>query len=325
MFKYMDDIKVTISCTTYNHEDYISDALEGFLMQKTNFSYEIFVHDDASTDRTAEIIKEKKKRNPDKIKGIYQKENQYSRGVAIIFDILLPMAHGKYIALCEGDDYWNDPYKLQKQMEEMERHPECELCAHGAMVVEAKTKQVVDEVKRSSENCIFPPEKVIAGGGGFVATNSLMIKREQLERDIDLLREFPLDYFVQIMGSIRGGMLYLSDIMSSYRWMAKNSWSERMNKDLERCVEHIDRCNTMLERIDTRTNRKYKDIIAKVIVSNKIYQLELNGQYKCIVKNYAQVLRKMPCRQRLKIYIKAYFPWLKTIRDRIRNGHDKQQ
>ena len=321
----MDDIKVTISCTTYNHEDYISDALEGFLMQKTNFSYEIFVHDDASTDRTAEIIKEYEKRNPDKIKGIYQKENQYSRGVAIIFDILLPMAHGKYIALCEGDDYWNDPYKLQKQMEAMERHPECELCAHGAIVVEAKTKRGVDDIKRSSEDCIFPPEKVIAGGGGFVATSSLMVKREQLERDMDLIREFPLDYFVQIMGSIRGGMLYLADTMSCYRRMVKNSWSEKMNEDLERYIEHIERCNAMLKKINIRTNRMYKDIIEKAIVSNKIYQLELNGQYKCIVKNYAQVLHKMPCRQGLKIYIKAYFPWLKTIRDRIRNGHDKQQ
>ena len=313
------DIKVTVNCIAFNHEEYIADAIEGFLMQETDFFYEIFIHDDASIGRTAEIIKQYEKKYPDKIKGIYQKQNQYSQGVAILFDILLPMAHGKYVALCEGDDYWTDPHKLQRQVEAMERCCECDLCAHATAVVDARTKQIIDEIKPSDEKYIFMPEEIIAGGGGFVATNSLMIKKEQMERDADLIREFPLDYFIQIMGSIRGGMLYLADSMSCYRWMAKGSWSERMQNDLQGNIDFLERYCAMLKKINIRTDDKYKNVIEKVIEKKSICKLELKGEYKCIIKYYPQALNKMSCRQRLRIYINAYFPWVKILCDRIMN------
>ena len=102
---------VTISCITYNHEKFIAQAIEGFLMQKTNFEIEILIHDDASTDNTASIIREYEK-NDSRIKVIYQSENQFSKGVKPSLKFLWPIARGKYIALCEGDDYWTDPYKL---------------------------------------------------------------------------------------------------------------------------------------------------------------------------------------------------------------------
>lgn len=321
----MNNIEVTVCCITYNHEKYIVDAIEGFLMQETGFSYEIVIHDDASTDSTAEIVKQYESRYPNKIIGVYQEKNQYSQGADILFDIMLPMARGKYIALCEGDDYWTEPYKLQKQVEAMELHPECYLCAHAATIVDAETKQIINEIKPSAKECIFVPEEVIAGGGGFVATNSLFIKRDEMEKDANLLRGFSLDYFLQIMGSIRGGMLYLADSMSSYRWMAKGSWSEKMHKDLQMNIDFIERCCTMLNRINMRTGARYKDAIEKVIEINNINQLELKNECKYIVKNYSPVLSRMPRPQILRIYIKAYFPWLKTICDMIRGRHDKQQ
>ena len=99
---------VSICCLTYNHAPYIRDAIEGFLMQKTNFPVEILIHDDASTDGTADIIREYETRYPDIIKPIYQTENQYSKGVKISREYQFSRARGKYIALCEGDDYWTD-------------------------------------------------------------------------------------------------------------------------------------------------------------------------------------------------------------------------
>lgn len=114
---------VSIDCLTYNHEAYIRDALEGFLMQKTDFPFEILIHDDASTDQTANIIREYEKKYPGIIKPIYQKENQYSKEVNITTDFQYSRAKGKYIAICEGDDYWTDPYKLQKQVDFLETHP----------------------------------------------------------------------------------------------------------------------------------------------------------------------------------------------------------
>lgn len=121
---------VSISCITYNHEKYIRETIEGFLMQKTTFSIEILIHDDASTDKTAEIIKEYELKYPNLIKPIYQLENQYSKGVSISLTFNFPRAKGKYIALCEGDDFWADPYKLQKQVSFLEDNPEYGL-AHG--------------------------------------------------------------------------------------------------------------------------------------------------------------------------------------------------
>ena len=111
----MDKILVTIICTTFNQERYIRKALDGFLMQKTNFLYEVIVHDDASTDRTPSIIREYAEKYPHIIVPILQKENQFSKGVWITNDLLLPMAKGKYIAMCEGDYFWTDPNKLQMQ------------------------------------------------------------------------------------------------------------------------------------------------------------------------------------------------------------------
>lgn len=119
-----NDILVSISCATYNHESYIRQCLEGFVMQKTNFEFEILIHDDASTDGTTTIIREYVDKYPNLIKPIFQTENQYSKGVPISQTYNWPRARGKYIALCEGDDYWTDPYKLQKQVDFLEANPE---------------------------------------------------------------------------------------------------------------------------------------------------------------------------------------------------------
>ena len=122
-----DDIMVSILTLAYNHEPYIRQCLDGIVMQRTNFRFELLIHDDASTDETANIIREYEKKYPDIIKPIFQKENQYSKKVPIGATYLYPRAKGKYIALCEGDDYWTDPYKLQKQVDFLENHPEYSL------------------------------------------------------------------------------------------------------------------------------------------------------------------------------------------------------
>lgn len=131
---------VSISCITFNHAGYIRDALEGFLMQKTSFPFEILINDDASTDGTADIIHEYENRYPDLIFPIYQAENQFSkglRGLSSRFNV--PRARGKYIAICEGDDYWIDPLKLQKQVDFLEANPEYNMCWTRFKILEEDT------------------------------------------------------------------------------------------------------------------------------------------------------------------------------------------
>ena len=124
---------VSICCATYNHEKFIKEALDGFLMQKVNFSVEIIVHDDASTDKTSNIIREYSNQNS-QIIAVIQRKNLMSTGQNPTIDHALLRARGKYIALCDGDDYWTDPYKLQKQVDFLENNPEFSLCFHNVMV-----------------------------------------------------------------------------------------------------------------------------------------------------------------------------------------------
>lgn len=119
---------VSICTLAYNHEPYIRQCLEGFMIQKCNFKFEVLIHDDASTDGTAGIIREYEEKYPEIIKPIYQKENQYSQGIFIGVNFQYPRVLGKYIALCEGDDYWTDPLKLQKQVDFLEANSEYGMC-----------------------------------------------------------------------------------------------------------------------------------------------------------------------------------------------------
>src|SRR5690554_456442 len=135
---------LSICCTTFNHEKFLEKTLEGFLAQQTNFSFEIVIHDDASTDRTVEIIQEYAKKDS-RIVSILQTENQYSQNIKIWPNYLFPKAQGKYIALCEGDDYWTDPLKLQKQVDFLEVNPDYVICCHNAKIINENGEHIQDK------------------------------------------------------------------------------------------------------------------------------------------------------------------------------------
>ena len=137
---------VSIQCLVYNHEPYLRQCLDGFVMQKTDFPFEAIVHDDCSTDGSASIIKEYADKYPTIIKPIFEKENQYSKiGFSGINNIMLNQSKGKYIALCEGDDYWIDPLKLQKQVDYMEANPFSVMCYSKANIFNQTNGRFVGE------------------------------------------------------------------------------------------------------------------------------------------------------------------------------------
>ena len=124
---------VSVFCITYNHEKFIREAIEGFLMQETTFPVEIFVHDDASTDGTADIIREYESKHPQLFRTILQTENQYSKyGFEPVLR-MLKSQRGEFIAICEGDDYWTASQKLQMQVDTLEKEPRCSMCFHNAI------------------------------------------------------------------------------------------------------------------------------------------------------------------------------------------------
>lgn len=135
-----NEIMVSVFMLSYNHENYIREAIESVLMQKTNFKFEIIIHDDASTDNSAQIIREYELKYPDIIKPIYQTENQYSKGVKIIFKYMYPLKKGKYIAVCECDDYWTDGTKLQRQVDFLENNPQYSCVTHKFVYVDENSQ-----------------------------------------------------------------------------------------------------------------------------------------------------------------------------------------
>lgn len=170
---------VSISCITYNHEPYIVQALNGFLMQKTSFPFEILIHDDASTDRTADIIREYEKKFPNLIKPIYQKENQYSKGNrSILASFVYPRAKGKYIAICEGDDYWIDENKLQMQVDFLENNPEYGMCY-------TKSKQYNQSMQKFNKKSIgadFDGFEDLLKNGNRIPTLTTVYRKDLLDK-----------------------------------------------------------------------------------------------------------------------------------------------
>lgn len=312
-------ILVSICCITYNHEKYIADAIEGFLMQKTDFPIEIIIHDDASTDRTPEIIRSYHERYPDLIKSIYQSVNQYSQGIKIPPTFVWPRARGKYIALCEGDDYWTDPCKLQKQVDYMEAHPECSLCCHNAILV---------DVNKNSLNRAHVPysifnrayyhgvsRKYTAGELvllDFVPTASLLFPRS-------LVDELPSFYFKAIYGDLplrlflahKGYAFYMDEIMSAYRKGDKRAITSILNSTRENVIKHYKGYLKILDDFNDYSNYLYDKEIRKAKLIRElgmlIYERDIKGLFRPEYKTILDTLRPA---EKAKIYTKCISPTL---------------
>ncbi len=309
------EIVVSVICNAYNHEPYIAQCLESMVMQKTNFAYEVLVHDDASTDKTADIIREYEQKYPDIIKPIYQTENQYSKGSGMVGKIQFSRVKGRYIAFCEGDDYWTDPLKLQKQFDAMEAHPEVDICAHAAIMVKADTGAKICDVAPKDRDTIISADEVILGEGGYVATNSLFYRTELRKHTPEFRKILAIDYSVQIHGSLRGGMLYLADCMSVYRYLTAGSWTVRTTLNKEKFLSFQDRKRKMLLQLNIDTYGKYKDSIEMALLGIDFDNLSQQGNHKeLLTKKYKRYFNTLSKSQRLKIRIKAAFPFLYKLK-----------
>lgn len=219
--------KLSIICFAYNHAQYIKDALDGFVMQKTNFPFEVIIHDDASTDGTTEIIKEYEHKYPNIIKPIYQAQNKWSSGKELIKNFIAPYIKGQYVALCEGDDYWTDENKLQQQVDFLDTHPECSICFHPVKIV-WEDEQL--------EETLFPDEQLLQHIGSidfssllkcnFIQTNSVVYRWRFHQDSYDLIPDniLPGDWFLHLLHAQVGNIGYIPKPMANYRKNSHGIW-----------------------------------------------------------------------------------------------------
>lgn len=295
-----EEIKVSVYCLAYNHEKYIKDCLEGFVNQKTNFKYEVIVHDDASTDNTASIIKEYASKYPNIIKPILQKENQYSQSLQHIIDKFIePALKGKYVAICEGDDYWCDNYKLQKQVGILENHPEYVACTHQTKTVNS-SKGDVSLYSKLKQSGIIDIEKILRDRGPVYHTSSLCYRKEALENKpaFCYITKGIGDYSDEFALAFKGEIYYIDEIMSVYRQFTESSWSLNVRDVVSAKEKYYKDMIALLEEVNSYSKYEYKDILDKTILDFKYQMWKLKPEYSVLKDGD---FSKLSLRKKIKI------------------------
>lgn len=251
---------VTIRCLVYNHEPFVKECLEGFVKQKTNFSFEAIIHDDASTDNSASIISEYANKYPEIIKPIIETENQYSKHDGSLRQIMDNATRGRYIAYCEGDDYWTDPLKLQKQIDFLEQNPEYSICFHPVKILK-KGKLVKDYITRKVPETtdIYELAK-----GNYLHTLSVVFRRNSPEIPSWVSQCPAGDYALHMFNATFGKIKKLNDVMGVYRIHHTNTW---VNQDIvNMSLNIIAYLEVMMEKFSDDINMLLKNRYASVCV-----------------------------------------------------------
>lgn len=245
-----NDIKIVIRCITYNHERFIEDTLHGFVIQQTNFPFMAIVIDDASTDKEPAILWNFINQELDTSLSQSSETNDYTRISAphktnknCIFDIIfLKYNHHRkkpkgpyikerlnscqYIALCEGDDYWIDPLKLQKQVDFLDAHPNYTMTCHRIKCFSESKQKFVREDYCYKNSQDIRVKDIIYRSGIFIPTCSIVYRKEITNDYPDYCTKCLVgDYPLQIMCAMKGNTYYFNDLMGVYRIDSQNSWT----------------------------------------------------------------------------------------------------
>lgn len=244
----MENPVVSVCMITYNHESYIHEAIKGILIQKTNFPFELVIGEDCSTDNTRKIIREYEIQYPEIIIAQYPETN---RGMIENFTTVMESARGKYIALCEGDDYWTDPLKLQKQVDFLESNPDYVLCFHDAETI-CEDETVINWSFKKKYSRIYNKQDAfsfddIIRNGWFIPTASIVFR--------NIIKEFPEwfnnvlsgDYSLQMLLARKGKFKYIDELMSIYRLHKSNSRS--LFNDLSLNLVNINQTTILLNTV----------------------------------------------------------------------------
>lgn len=306
----MEQPVVIIWCLAYNQKDFIRDALNGFVMQKSNFPYEVIVHDDCSTDGTTEIIQEYAKNYPDVIKPIIETENQWQKGGLkhIIHIMNESYRCGKYIAFCEGDDYWTDPCKLQKQVDFLETHHDYSMCFHSAKKkYETDAKAWIDCENIQDKD--YDPTDIFINWT--VPTASVLCRKEAMDFYATLKRPERIqnyDIFIILSCAMVGKLRGMHEQMSVYRIQGGGLTYNK--KALVRCtMNNPNHFICLKENFPIVDSKSVDDTISKVFFERALIQMSFAdriGDYGMSFSYSPSRFITMTCKMLIRV-IKSYF------------------
>jgi glycosyltransferase involved in cell wall biosynthesis len=213
---------VSICCITYNHEKFIAQAIEGFLMQKTSFDFEINIGEDCSTDTTKKIIEEYIKKFPQRI-NLFASDSNY--GAMINFKNTYSKCNGKYITISEGDDYWTDPNKLQKQVDFLEQNEDFAICFHNMNVI--YDNDTLPHLSNPEDQKDITTIEDLAEKGNYITTSSCLFRNYNIELP-EWFYEFIVgDYILHLLNARYGKIYYMNQTMGVYRIHSNGAWGNK--------------------------------------------------------------------------------------------------
>jgi len=276
-------VMVSIVVATYNHHKFIEETIESFLMQEVNFRVEILINDDASTDTTAAIVEKYENKHPGLFRNFYQKENQYSKGIKPWIHVLFPAAKGKYIALCDGDDYWTDPLKLQKQVDFLERNVEYNYCGHNSFT---KQNDQIKKVGLDFKTLTFK-ELIFKNR---LNTSTLVFRRKSIFHFPDFFYTLSAgDWAIQLLAIKESKAYVLNDYMSVYRLHEGGIWSTLDNQTM--CRQGVQIMNAFKEIYNDKKSIKLID--AAINERKKSFGLINQNYFKLIQQKLNLILKSI--------------------------------
>ena len=309
-------VLVSVNCVTYNHENYIRDAIESVLMQVTDFEYELLIGEDCSTDNTMQIVEEYAQKHPDKIRVITSDHNVGARENSVR---LHNASVGKYVAICEGDDYWVDPYKLQKQIDYLEAHPDCTFSFHNAYLVRGTNKE--RDSRRSlikKDHNYFPNDKTEFTAGelalfGFIPTSSFIYRRELMDHPPDWYYSAVVrDNSLKLLTTSHGYAHFIDENLGVYRIEVKDSIMDKWKKEGNTKEKQIDRNKgfvMLLDNFNAYSNYKYDNEIKQAKIPFEVLNLGLEGNKKKLKSSeYKAYMESMNMKQRIIFNGNIHFP-----------------
>ncbi|MBI6528373.1 glycosyltransferase [Proteus vulgaris] len=311
---YTDITYISIICCTYNQELYISDAINSFLAQKTKYKFEIIIHDDCSTDGTNNILNSFKEKYPNILKIIKPEENLYSKyGVNAPGLNAISQSLGKYIALCEGDDFWIDEYKIQKQFITLEKNDDINICFTSTKKLFINDK-LLEYANYGNKERKFDLSDVIIKGGSFIPTASILVRKKALEELPNWFIDAPVgDYFLQMYCSKSNGAIYLPHTSCVYRVNSAGSWSSSRKKITAKNILNFcyQMCNLLSSmKNDDGFNGFYIDKAISTQETIATYQLIKNKYFteaEELIFNSWRKNRNSNKNQKILFYMRKFF------------------